>query len=113
MIVDERSDEDHAVPSVMKITEKLTDEEVETDVDETHCPQQLADVSVPPQLVERIVEGCHSIPRERLPERIVAQIVNMSEHTQVDGEDHQRFSISRSKLRMHRTPRLSQDTIQQ
>ena len=39
---------------------KLTDEEVdeiflETDVDETHCPPQLADVSIP-QLAERIVE---------------------------------------------------------
>ena len=38
-IVGERNDEDHAVPSVMKLIEKLTDEEVddmilETDVDE-------------------------------------------------------------------------------
>ena len=59
-IAGEQKDEDHAVPSVMKLTEKLTDEEVderilETDVDETHCHQQLADVSVP-QLAERIVE---------------------------------------------------------
>ena len=59
-IVGERNDEDHAVPSVMKLIEKLTDEEVdemilETDVDETHCSQQLFDVPVP-QIVERIVE---------------------------------------------------------
>ena len=54
----------------MKLIEKLTDEEVdamilETDVDETHCPQQLFDVPVPP-IAERIVEvvttfhGCES-----------------------------------------------------
>ena len=39
-IVGEKNDEDHAVPSVMKLLEKLTDEEVdemilETDVDDT------------------------------------------------------------------------------
>ena len=44
----------------MKLIEKLTDEEVdemilETDVDETHCPQQLFDVTFP-QISERIVE---------------------------------------------------------
>ena len=44
----------------MKLIEKITDEEVdemilETDVDETHCPQQLFDVPVP-QIAERIVE---------------------------------------------------------
>ena len=54
-----RYDEDHTVPSVMKLIEKLTDEEVdemilETDVDETHCPQRLVDVPVP-QIAERIV----------------------------------------------------------
>ena len=38
----------------------------------------------------------------------------MSEqHTQSDGEDSQRFLISRSKLRAHKMQRLSQDTIQQ
>ena len=41
-IVGERNDEDHAVPSVMKLIEKLTDEEVD-------------DVSVP-LIPERIVE---------------------------------------------------------
>ena len=60
VIVGERNDEDHAVPSVVKLVEKLTDEEVdemilETDVDETHCPQQLFDEPIP-QIAERIVE---------------------------------------------------------
>ena len=58
--VGEINDEDHAVPSVMKLIEKLTDEEVdemilETDADETHCLQQLFDVPAP-QIAERIVE---------------------------------------------------------
>ena len=53
---------------------KLTDEMIlETDVDEAHCPQQLADVSVL-QIAENR-GSCHSIPRERIPERIIAQIV--------------------------------------
>ena len=50
----------------MKLTETLTDEMVdemilETDVDETHCPQQLANVSVL-QIAENR-GSCHSIPR--------------------------------------------------
>ena len=49
-----------AVASVMTLTEKLTDEEVdemilETDVDDTHCSEQIVDVPVP-QIDERIVE---------------------------------------------------------
>ena len=60
VIVGERKDEDHAVPSVMKLLEKLTDEEVdvmmlETDVDDTQCSEQIVDVPVP-QIAERIVE---------------------------------------------------------
>ena len=59
VIVGERNDEDHAVPSVMKLLEKL-DEEVdemilETDVDDTQCFEQIVDVPVP-QIAERIVE---------------------------------------------------------
>ena len=59
-IVGERNDEDDAVPSVMKLFEKLTDEEVdemilETDVDDTQCSEQIEDVPVP-QVAERIVE---------------------------------------------------------
>ena len=55
-----RNDEGHAVPSVMKLIEKVTDEEVdgmipETDVDDTQCSEQLVDVSVP-QIADRIVE---------------------------------------------------------
>ena len=59
VIVGEINDEDHAVPSVMKLLDRLINEEVdemilETDVDETHRPQRLVDVSVP-QIAERIV----------------------------------------------------------
>ena len=58
--VGERNDEDQAVPSVMKLIEKLTDEEVdemilETDVDDTQCSEHNVDVPVP-QIAERIVE---------------------------------------------------------
>ena len=56
----ERSDEDQAVLSVMKLFKKLTDEEVhemilETDVDDTQCSEQIVDVPVP-QIAKRIVE---------------------------------------------------------
>ena len=59
-IVGERNDEDHTVPSVMELTGKLTDEEVdemilETDVDDTQCSEQIVDLPVP-QIAERIVE---------------------------------------------------------
>ena len=59
--------------------------------------------------------SCHSIPRQRIPERVVAQIVNMAltTHTQSGGENHQRFSISRNELRTLRKQMLCQDTIQQ
>ena len=55
----------------------------------------------------------HSIPQERIPGGVAVQMVHMSEHTQSNGEDRQRISISRSKLRTHRMRRLSQDAIQQ
>ena len=60
VIVGERNDEDHAVPSVMKLLEKPSDEDVdemilETDVDDTECSEQIVDVPVP-QIAERIVE---------------------------------------------------------
>ena len=87
--VGERNDEERTVPSVMKVTEKLTDEEVdemilETDADETHCPQQLFDVPVH-QTADS--GSCHSIPQERIMERIVVQIVNMSEHTHTQSDE--------------------------
>ena len=49
-----------AVPSVMKLIEKLTDEEVdemilETDVDDTQCSEQIVNVPVS-QIADRIVE---------------------------------------------------------
>ena len=60
IIVGERNDEDQAVPSVMKLLEKLTDEEVdemilETHIDDTQCSEQIVDASVL-QIAERIVE---------------------------------------------------------
>ena len=83
----------------MKLTEKLTDEEVdemilETDVDDTQCSEQIVDV---PSSQDRRKNGgnYHSTPREQIPERVVARIVNMSElHTQSGGEDRDRFSVS-------------------
>ena len=81
----EKNDEDHAFPSVMKLTEKLTDEEVdemilETDVDETQL-SSTARRRISSSARRKNRGSCQSIPRERIPERIVAQIVNMSEHT--------------------------------
>ena len=60
VIVGERNDEGHAVPSFMKLLGKLTDEEVdemilETDVDDTQCSEQIVDVPAP-QIAGRIVE---------------------------------------------------------
>ena len=68
-IVGERNDEDHAVASVMKLTE-LTDEEVdgmilEIDVDDTQCSEQIVDVLVP-QIAERIVGNVTAF-HERIP----------------------------------------------
>ena len=54
------AEEDRTVPSVMKLIEKLTDEEVEElipdiDVDDKKYSEQIVDVPVP-QIAERIVE---------------------------------------------------------
>ena len=103
-IAGEKNDEDHAVPSVMKLTEKLTDVMVdemilETDVDETHCLPQLADVSVP-QLAEGIVEvvtAFHGSESQNESLHTSSTCQNTHKHTQSDGE-YQRFSISRSKF---------------
>ena len=59
VIVGERNDEDQAVPSVMKLIEKLIVEEVgemilETGVDDTRCSEQIVAVPVP-RIAERIV----------------------------------------------------------
>ena len=70
----------------MKLIEKLTDEEgdemiPETDVDDTQCSEQLADVSVP-QITDRIVEVVTALHgSESQNEPSIAQIVNMSRHT--------------------------------
>ena len=89
----------------MKLIEKLTDEEVDemipqTDVDDTQCSEQLADVSVP-QIADRIVEvvaALHGSESQNEPShrsstcrdthKVVGNIVNES--------------VSRSKLRTHR-----------
>ena len=75
---------------------------LETDVDETHCPQPRGRASSSDRRKNR------DIPRERILERVVTQIVNMSghTHTQSGGEYDQRSSISRSKLRTHRMQRF-------
>ena len=119
VIVGEKNREDHAVPPVMKLIEKLTDEEVdemilETDVDETPCPQQLFDVPVPP-IAERIVEVVTTFHgSESQNESLHRSSTCQDTHTHtVEEKNHQRFSISRSKLRTHRMQRFSQDTIQQ
>ena len=97
------------VPSVMKLLEKLTDEEVdemilETDVDDTQCSEQIVDVPVA-QIAERIVEVVTNIPRGRIPERgrctdrpdhtpttsRCTDRQHVRTHTQSDGEDRQRF----------------------
>ena len=59
VIVGERNDEDHTVPYVMKLIDKLTDEDVdemisETDADDTQCSEQIVDVPVP-RITDRIV----------------------------------------------------------
>ena len=82
----ERNHEDQAVPSVMKLIEKLTDEEVdemipEIDVDDTQCSEQIVDVPVP-QIAERIVEIVTAFHGSE--SRVVAQTVNMSTHTVVE-----------------------------
>ena len=100
----------------MKSIGKLTDEEddgmiPDTDGDDTLCSEQLADTPVPQIADNR--GSCHSTPRERIPERAIAQIVNVSRHTHSGGEHRQRFSVPRSKLRTHRMRRLSQGKIHQ
>ena len=116
-IVGSKNDEDHAVPSVMKLTEKLTDEMVdemmlETDINETQCPQQLADVSVLQIVgIVEVVTAFHG--SESQNESLHKSSTCHNTPTQSGGEDHPRFSISLCKLRTHRMLRLSQDTTQQ
>ena len=110
------NDEDQAVPSVMKLIEKLTDDEVdeiipETDVDDTQCSEQLADVLVA-QIADRIVEvvtAFHGSASQNEP----SHRSSTCRDTQNGGEDRQRFSVPRSKLRKHRMRRLSQGKTHQ
>ena len=95
---------------------KLTDEEVdemilETDVDKTHCPRQLFDVPVP-QTAERIAEVVTAFHKSESQNESLHRS-STCQDTHSGGEDPQRFSIPRSKLRTHKMQRLSEDTIQQ
>ena len=117
VVVSERNDEDHAVPSVMKLIEKLTDENVdemilETDVDDTQCSEQIVDVPVPQSQKESWKLPQHSTRTNPRTSRYTDRQHVRTTHKS-SGEDRQRFSISSSKLRTHRMRRLSQDTIQQ
>ena len=69
--VGERYDEDHTVPTVMKLIEKLTDEEVD-DRRNTLSSAARGHTSSSDRRKNR------GIPRERIPERVTAQIVNMA-----------------------------------
>ena len=88
----------------MKLTEKLTDEEVdgmipEIDVDDTQCSEQLVDVPVL-LIAERIVE-----------------VVTAFHRSEPQNEPLYRSSTCQDahsgKWRTHRMQSLSQDTIQQ
>ena len=76
----------------MKLTEKLTDEEVddmilETNVDDTQCSVQVVDVSVP-RIAERIVEivtAFHGSESQNEP----SHRSSTCRHTQSGGEDRQ------------------------
>ena len=111
-IVGERNAEDQAVPSVMKLVEKLTDEEVgemipEIDVDDTQCSEQIMDVPV--AQIRQNRGSCHSIPRERIPERAIAQIVT---HTKGWRRPSKILGLPQ-QVTTHRMQRLSQGKTQQ
>ena len=84
-----------------------------TDVDETHCPQQLFDVPVL-QIDEKIVEVITAFHGSEFQnEWSHRSSTRQNRHTQSGGEDQKKFSISRSKLRTHRMQRLSQGATHQ
>ena len=93
--VGEGNDEDQVVPSVMKLIEKLTDEEVdemilETDVDDAQSSEQLADVSLP-QIADRIVEVVTAFHGNDSRNESLRRS-STCRHTQSGGEDRERFS---------------------
>ena len=101
----------------MKLIKKRTDEEVdemilETDVDDTQCSEQLFDVPVP-HIAERIVEVVTAFHRSESQNESLHRSSTCQDTHKSGGEDPQRFSISRSKLRTHRMRKLSQSTTQQ
>ena len=116
-IFGERNDEDLAVLLVMELIEKITDGEVdemipETDVDDTQCSEQRADVSVP-QIADRIAEvvsALHGSESQNEPSHRSSTCRDT--HTQSGGEDRRRF-CHRRKLRTHRMRRVSQGKTHQ
>ena len=102
----------HGSSEVHGRREEVDDTILETDVDEAHCPQQLADIPVP-QVAERIVEIVTAFHRSESRNDSLHRSSTGPDNTHSGGEDHQTFPISRSELRTHRKQRLSQDTIQQ
>ena len=111
--VGERNDERHAVPSVMKLLEELTDEKVDEMILETHSALSR---SWTYQFFRSQKESWklsqHSTGENPTTSHYTDR-PHVRTHTQGGGEDRQRFSISRSKLRTHRMRRLSQGTTQQ
>ena len=84
---------------------------LETDVDDTRCSEQIVDAPVP-QIAERIVAVVAALHgSESQNESLLGS--STCQDTQSFGANHQRFSISRSKLRTHRMQRWFQDTSQQ
>ena len=80
---------------------------LETDIDDTQCSEHIVDMSVL-QIAARIVELVTAFHRsESQNESLYRSSTCQNTQTQSDGEDRQRFSISRSKLRTHRMRRLS------
>ena len=105
VIVGELNDEDHAVPSVMKLSEKLTDEKVDemildTDVDETHCLQQLFDVPVP-QIAEGIMEVVttfHESESQNESLKVLEKITKYSQYLATSSERTDAKIVSRHDL---------------
>ena len=93
-IVGERNDEDHTVPkSWSSLKSSLMKRSVSDPRDRRWRHKVLwADRGRTSSSDRRKNRGsCPSIPHEGIPEPVIAQIVNMSGHTQSDGEDRQRF----------------------
>ena len=100
----------------MKLTENLTDEEVdetilETDVDDTQCSEQIVDAPVP-QIADRIVEvvtELHGSESQNEPSHRSSTCRDTHKVVEKIFKD----SVPRSKLRTHRMRRVSQGKTHQ